>query len=193
MTPLFTLGSLSVTPYSLMMFAGALAGVLICIRQKEVRPLLAPVIAGALIFGHLFWVPFQMDVAESTSLWLSAVSLWQGGYCLYGALFGGLLCAWIGARVTKTDPVTAMDAMAPGACAALFFGRLGEVFSGQGFGNIVESESLYFFPLAYITWQEEDYQEWAYAVWFWEAVTALAILIFLVYLGRRAVRGERTT
>ena len=67
MTPILTLGSLYVTPYSLMILAGVLAGLILVWRNKSVRPLLPAVILGALIFGHLVWVlfcPFDYEAAE---------------------------------------------------------------------------------------------------------------------------------
>ena len=108
------------------------------------------------------------------------VQLWRGGYTLYGALLGGALGALIGSRLNRLRFPEVLDALAPGACAAIFFGRLGEYFSRQGFGNTVENESLCFFPLAYCTYSDGDYQEWSYAVWFWEAVAALVLLLLLV-------------
>ena len=192
MSPLLELGAFQVTPYSLMVFLGALTGVLFCIRKKEVRPLLPPVIFCALLVSHWVWLLFNLSQLEGESVLSFALRPWLGGYCLYGALFGGMLGALIGARITRTDLTAALDALAPGACAALFFGRLGEYLSGQGFGDSVEDESLWFFPLSYCTYHEEDYQEWCYAVWFWEAAAALILLLVLLHLGKRAVRGERT-
>ena len=49
MTPLLTLGPLYVTPYSLTILAGVLAGLLLVWRKKAVRPLLPAVILGALL------------------------------------------------------------------------------------------------------------------------------------------------
>ncbi len=191
MTPLWTIGSLYVTPYSLMIFLGALAGTALCFRHKEIRPLIAPAVLGALLVGHWVWFLLNMENLDAEEALALALQPWRGGYTLYGALLGGLAGAMIGARVVKTDTVRALDALSPAACAALMFARLGEVFSGQGFGSYVEQESLRFFPVSYCAYQEEDYQEWCYAVWFWEALAALLLLILLLYAGRRAVSGER--
>ena len=67
MTPLFTAGPLYVTPYSLMILLGALAGVALSLRKKEIRPLLPAVILGALIVGHAAWVlfcPYDLEAYE---------------------------------------------------------------------------------------------------------------------------------
>ena len=190
MEPILTLGPLAVTPYSLMIFAGALAGVLLAARKKAARPALPLVLLFSVLFAHWFWSLFNMEDAESP--FLQFLELWKGGYTLYGAVIGGFLAAWIASRMLKLPLAEITDALAPGAAAAILFGRLGEYFSGAGYGIGVEPEKAKFFPLAYITYQEEDYVEWAYAVWFWEAAAALVILGVLLYLGRRARRGEVT-
>lgn len=191
MNPVFTVASLQVTPYGLMMFAGALMGVLLSVRKKEVRPLLPGVILGAILMGHIFWTMFCSDAYyEGSSRLLLALQPWKGGYTLYGALFGGTLAGLVGAKCLKVNGLDALDALAPGACAVLMMGRLGEYFTDQGFGEVVE-EGQEFFPLAYCTYQDEYYQEWHYAIWFWEAVVALILLILLLTRAKKALRGEQ--
>ena len=95
MTPVLTLGPLTVTPYGLIVLAGALCGVLITLlRKKESGPVLPFVILGALLFSHMWWVffcPPGYDAETGTAALM--LRIWEGGYTLYGALFGGLLGA----------------------------------------------------------------------------------------------------
>ena len=94
MNPFWTEGPLSVTPYSLMIFLGALAGAALSLRKKHIRPLLPAVILGALVFGHAVWVlfcPYDLEAAEGKLYML--LRPWEGGYTLYGALLGGALGA----------------------------------------------------------------------------------------------------
>lgn len=193
MAPVLTLGSLTVTPFGLTVFAGALAGVLLSLRRKENGPVLPLVILCALLFGHMWWVFFCPPgyTAEIGSL-QAMLRIWEGGYTLYGALFGGLLGAVLGAKLSGQDLTGVLDSLAPGACAALLFCRLGEYFSGQGFGNPVENEGLWFLPVSFCTYWEEGYQEWNYAVWAWEAAAALILLVVLLVRTRKALRGEQT-
>ena len=193
MEPVLVLGSFQVTPYSLIIFAGALAGVLRVWTHREVRPLLAPVILGALLFGHIFWVLFcPPGYIPEEGKGVLFLRIWQGGYTLYGALAGGALAAIIGARILKLRPLAVLDSLAPGACAALVFARVGDWVSGQGFGEWVDAESLQFFPVSYITYQDEFYTDWKLAVWFWEAAAAAVILVFLLLRAKRAMEGRQT-
>ena len=190
MEPIVTLGAFSITPYSLMMLAGTLAGVLLAARVKEARPILPWAVLGSILFGHWFWCLFNMEETEEPLRMF--FEFWRGGYTLYGAVAGGLLAAAIGAKALKTPLIRITDAMAPGAAAAIFFGRMGEYFSGAGFGSFVEKETARFFPLAYVTYQDEEYLEWSYAVWFWEALAALIILAILLGMLRQNRPGKLT-
>ena len=207
-SPVLAIGTLYVTPYSLIIFAGALAGVILVWRNKEIRPLLPLVILGAVILGHVFWVLFCPPVYVSEEgKGRMLLRFWEGGYTLYGALAGGALAAFAGARILRLRPLKALDGLAPGACAALIFARVAEFFSqvgdyysetgvyfaGQGFGDAVLMEETPLpFPLVYCTYRDEYYTEWRVAVWFWEAVAALVILAFLLGRIRKAKEGQQT-
>ena len=193
MNPILTLGPLNVTPFGLTVFAGALCGVVLSLRKKENLAVLPFVILGALLIGHMWWT-FFCPPAYTAQEGVAALMLriWDGGYTLYGALFGGFLGAVAGAKLAKLDLTETLDSLAPGACAALLFCRLGEYFSGQGFGDSVYDEGLWFFPVSFCSYQEEGYQEWSYAVWAWEAAAALVLLILLLLRARKAARGQQS-
>lgn len=188
MTPLFQIGPFQLTPYGLCILAGALSGVLLCLRRKEILPALLPVILGAVISGHFVWALFCPPIYADEKLSL-LLQFQKGGYTLYGALLGGTLGAMIGAHMLKTRPLAVLDALTPGACAAIFFGRIGEYFNGQGFGETLEGDH-FFFPISYCSYSFGDYQEWSYAVWAWEAIAALILLILLLRCFRNAPEGR---
>ena len=194
MTPLFSLGPLTVTPYSLTVLAGALAGVLLTLRKnKSAGPVLPFVLAGALLLGHMWWVLFCPPAYTAESGVLSRMlRIWEGGYTLYGALVGGALGAIIGCRACRLSVLDTLDALAPGACAALIFCRLGEYFTLQGFGSPVDEESLHFLPVSFCVADYGYFQEWYFAVWAWEAIAALVILIALLIRAKKAPRGHQT-
>ena len=194
MNPILTLGALSVTPYGLLVLAGAVCGVVIALlKKKDVGPVLPFVILGALLIGHMWWVFFCPPGYTAESGVLSRMlRIWEGGYTLYGALVGGALGALVGCRISRMDALKTLDALAPGACAALIFCRIGEYFTLQGFGVSVEDEALHFLPVSFCVTDYGFYQEWCYAIWAWEAVAALAVLIALLVRSGKAAPGHQT-
>ena len=193
MTPLWTLGSLNVTPYSLMILLGALAGAALAWRKKQVRPLLPAVILGALVIGHICWVlfcPIDLEAAEGKGYMI--LHIWQGGYTIYGALLGGALGALIAGKLTGVRWLDALDALAPGACAVIFFARVGEVFIGEGIGRESLIDWTHFFPLSVYLNEGEYFDEWHYIVWFWEALAALILLFVLLRREKKALPGHQT-
>ena len=196
MTPLWTMGSLTVTPYSLMILLGALAGTALSVRKKQIRPLLPAVILGALILGHIVWVlfcPFDLEAPEGRLYMI--LRPWEGGYTLYGALLGGMLGALIAAKCSHIRWTEALDALAPGACAVIFFGRIGEYFTGEGIGRAAELEWTHFFPLSVCTYHDDFdpmFDEWRYIIWFWEALAALILLVVLLKREKKALPGHQT-
>ena len=193
MTPLWTLGPLNVTPYSLMILLGALAGTALAWRKKQVRPLLPAVILGALLLGHICWVifcPYDLEASEGKGYMI--LRLWEGGYTIYGALLGGALGALIAARVSGIKWIDVLDALTPSACAVIVFARIGEVFTGEGIGREAEMEWTHFFPLSVCTYQDEYFQEWRYLIWFWEALAALVLLLILLKREKKALPGHQT-
>ena len=193
MTPLWTLGPLNVTPYSLMILLGALAGVALAWRKKQVRPLLPAVIFGALALGHICWVlfcPVNLEAAEGKFHMI--LRPWQGGYTIYGALLGGALGALIAGKLSGVKRLDALDALAPAACAAIVFARVGEVFTGEGIGREALVEWTHFFPLSVFLNDGEFFEEWHYAVWFWEALAALVLLLILLKHEKKALPGHQT-
>lgn len=193
MNPILSFGPLTVTPFGLVVFAGAVCGVLLSLRRKENGPVLPFVILGALLVGHMWWA-FFCPPGYTAQAGTAAVILriWEGGYTLYGALFGGFLGAVVGSKLARLDLLSTLDSLAPGACAALIFCRLGEFFTRQGYGDTVDNENLWFLPVSFCTDQGEGYQEWNYAIWAWEAIAALILLVLLLICARKAVRGGQS-
>jgi prolipoprotein diacylglyceryl transferase len=63
------------------------------------------------------------------------VQIWDGGNAIFGALIGGALGAWIGCRIAGLRFWTFADALAPAMLLAQAFGRLGNYFNHELFGQ----------------------------------------------------------
>ena len=60
--------------------------------------------------------------------------VWEGGLAIFGALVGGALGVWIGARIVGLRFWSFADALAPGLLVAQGVGRLGNYFNQELFG-----------------------------------------------------------
>ncbi|WP_231945673.1 prolipoprotein diacylglyceryl transferase [Agrococcus carbonis] len=66
---------------------------------------------------------------------MTAFYVWEGGIAIFGALIGGAIGIWIGCRTTGLRFSTFVDALAPGLLLAQAFGRLGNWFNHELFGQ----------------------------------------------------------
>ena len=66
---------------------------------------------------------------------VAALSIWEGGLGIWGAIALGFLGAWIGCRRLDLDFPSFADALAPGIVLAQAIGRLGNWFNQELFGR----------------------------------------------------------
>ncbi len=66
---------------------------------------------------------------------MTALYVWEGGIAIFGALIGGAVGVWIGCRQTGLRFSTFADALAPGLLLAQAFGRFGNWFNHELFGQ----------------------------------------------------------
>lgn len=116
----------------------------------------------------------------------------DGGFMLYGAMAGGLLAAFLAARMKRQPFAYVADALAAPAALMICLSRLAEGLAGVGYGwpvadwfdpwmsmslvQLEDYEWLQRFPFAM---QEPMYEQWCWAVYVTEALAALVILIVL--------------
>ena len=132
--------------------------------------------------GHLLYcaaLPFEVVPDYG---WLFFLEPWRGGYMFYGCALGASLAVLLtGRKDGRLWDLLAVSLLAVLACV-----RFAEPLDGQGQGIDLESGSPFcFFPVAYANPEWPD--EWNLAVFFWEGVYALLVLVVtLVRLKKRA-------
>ncbi len=177
----FHLGPVFVSFYGLgVALAAALWVLLVSRTSKDTVPdavtLGLFVIPLASVLGHVLYSLARYDLF----LWefgpLFFLSLWRGGFLLWGALLGVALgCLWTANRV-KTSWLGLLDRVAVPTLAAVGVLRAFELFSYEGRGLWLDEGSPFCaFPFAL----QNEYGEWQLAVFVWEAVAALVLLLVL--------------
>lgn len=111
-------------------------------------------------------------------------------FCVFGGAAGAMLGAWLSAKLVKMKPVKMLDIFAPCGALALAFLRAGEGELGTiGAGGFVDAESaLARFPFAVAN----AYGEHLYAVFYLEALFALACGVVMLWRGGAWREGLRT-
>lgn len=136
------------------------------------------------LFCALRWGYVINDLGETPAFLLT---FWKGGYTMYGAILGGMLGAFIFAKVRKLNAASAMDAVLPGAALMIAAGRFGEHFTLQGRGTYVVNEALSMIPFV----SQNEWGEAQVPVYVYEGLVAVAALIvMLVMLRRKASAGR---
>lgn len=185
---LFQVGPLSVTGYSLCLVLGTLLGAALTVGLGRRRigidaslSLCLAVLPGALLGARLLYCLtniqyIQIDLESNFFRFL--FSPWEGGFTLYGAILGGMAGLMLYAWATKRSAAALLNLTAPGAAVTLALARLGEYFTGQGLGKLVDVESLHFFPLAV----KDMWEDWCMPVFVYEALAALVIATVTCWL-----------
>ncbi len=101
----------------------------------------------------------------------------QGGFTVYGALFGVVLSMGIVSKASKTPFLKLANAFAAPLFLALAFARFAEGLWFMGYGMFVEIESHMFFPISIY---DVSYESWLYAIFVLEGLFALFCGILLI-------------
>ena len=189
---LFSVFGLPVTAYALCLAVSLGAGLLCFFRLGKKKALLEDALWRCallslplgLLGARLFYCLSSFYLYEEVGL-DAIFRFWEGGYCLWGAVAGAALAAFLAAKSTRQPAAPLLDALAVSGALVIALARLAEYFSGEGIGPYVENEALQFFPLAVF---RADYEIWYLAVFVLEALAALAI--FLILLRRQRPAGH---
>lgn len=194
LTSLFTLFGMSVTPYAVCIAGGALLSVLLLLYlgkkhlgDDSAWSLAALTLPLALIGARAFYILAR--IPNTPEVLADAPYLWHGGFALWGAVGGAVLAAFLVSRSRKHSFASLLDLMAAPAALMICVARFAEAFSGEGHGPALENEAFCFFPLC--VWNEM-WEEWELAVFIFEGIAALVILILmLLYKPSRPGDGAR--
>ncbi len=106
------------------------------------------------------------------------------GFSIIGNMLGGLLAALLTAKLLGLNPGYVLDSAAAPAALLIGLARLIEPLNGQGYGEMVSSPFLGFFPLSLTN----DWGESLLSVSFIEGVLALTLLAVLLAASKRFFR-----
>lgn len=140
----FDVGPFRVHFYALCILTGIIIAVLVTGRRLlrrgvpsgKVIDIAIWAVPIALVGGRLYHVVTHPTdyFAPGDNLW-NIPAVWEGGLAIFGSILFGTAGAYIGCRRAKVRFLTFADALAPGMLLAQAFGRLGNYFNQELYGN----------------------------------------------------------
>ena len=185
--------SLSIFGHTVYAYGAAVAlGVMVCLlplflslrragEQKRLLSMLLWMLPAGFLGGRLLYCLCQIRYILLENDLGYVLRFTDGGYMLYGVMGGAALGLLLYAKLTKASFARLADAVAPAAALLIAIARSAECMTACGVGWSVEGEGLCFFPVAVMN----EWQEWKYAVFVWEAAVALGLFIFLLIRQRK--------
>lgn len=189
---LFRVFGLSIYPYALLLVIGAVIALIMALwRAKKLRVSQEAVLTFAMLaiplsvlLGRLVYCGLRL--AEVTDFGVGYVfRLDYGGFSLVGVLLGLLLAAGLTRRLNGERMGSLLDAVVPGLIILLAVARFAEGATANGIGLEVNVDAFKFMPLA----RKNFYDEYVYAIHFFEGVTALIVGVYAQTV-RRETPGQ---
>ena len=137
----FTLGSVTITWYGLLIAAGILLAMCFAFYQAKKFGIIADKlmdaalggVIGGIVGARLYYVAFRWeDYKDDLS---SIFKTWEGGMAIYGGLIGGLLIGLLVAKIRKVRILPAMDLAVMGFLIGQSIGRWGNFVNVEAFGG----------------------------------------------------------
>jgi phosphatidylglycerol:prolipoprotein diacylglycerol transferase len=144
----FSLGSIQVHWYGIILGFGALVGLLLAIREGKrfgIAPdffmdLLLVGVPSAIVGARIYYVAFQWDQYKNDLT--EIVKIWHGGIAIYGALIGAIIGAVIYTRRKGYNFWRIADICAPSLIAGQLIGRWGNFMNQEAHGGPVAESFL---------------------------------------------------
>jgi phosphatidylglycerol:prolipoprotein diacylglycerol transferase len=144
----FSIGSLQVHWYGLILGFGALAGLFLAIRegrrfgipQEFFMDMLLLGVPSAIIGARIYFVAFKWEDYKDNLI--DIFKIWNGGIAIYGALIGAIICGIIYFRYKGYSFWRIVDICAPGLLAGQMIGRWGNFVNQEAYGSVVEESFL---------------------------------------------------
>ena len=166
----FSIGSLSVRWYGIILTLGIVCGVLYAmyrakknegIPSEDVLDFAIYTVLLAVIGARLYYVltTLKTDTGEwYYDSFLDMIAIWEGGIAIYGAIIGGAIGVLLVSKFKKYDKTKLLkvcDMVAPGVMLGQIIGRWGNFVNGEAHG--VETSENFFLRMGLL-----EYGEFAY-------------------------------
>ena len=141
----FSIGSLHVQWYGIIIAVGFALAVLYCLKrapkfgilQDNLIDMTLIATPAAIVGARLYYVVFNWSQFADDPV--SIFKIWEGGIAIYGALIFGALAAFIYCRVKKINVLNVFDLVILGFMIGQIIGRWGNFVNAEAYGETVEN------------------------------------------------------
>lgn len=141
----FSIGSLSIQWYGIIIAIGFALAVLYCLRRAprfginqdnliDMTLIATPV---AIIGARLYYVVFNWSQFRDNPK--TIIEIWNGGIAIYGALIFGCIAAFIYCKLKKINVWNVLDLTVLGVMIGQIIGRWGNFVNAEAYGETVEN------------------------------------------------------
>lgn len=144
----FTIGSLPVHWYGIILGTGALIGLMLAVQEGKrfgIKPdffmdLLLLGVPSSIIVARIYYVAFKWEDYKGNLF--NVFKIWEGGIAIYGALIGAFICGFFYIRYKGYSFWRIADICAPSLLAGQMIGRWGNFMNQEAYGGVVSEEFL---------------------------------------------------
>ncbi|WP_424768580.1 prolipoprotein diacylglyceryl transferase [Paenibacillus sp. sgz302251] len=144
----FTLGSIEVRWYGIILGMAALVGLLLAIQEGKrfgIKPdffmdLLLLGVPSAIIGARIYYVAFKWEDYKGNLI--DVFKIWNGGIAIYGALIGAFICGFFYFRYKGYNFWRIVDICVPSLLAGQMIGRWGNFMNQEAYGAEVNEDFL---------------------------------------------------
>ncbi len=157
----FYIGSFFIAFYGMIIALGMLVGVSVILKEakrvgfdedKFLDVCIITIIVGV-IGARLYYVIFAWDYYKDNLL--SIFNIRQGGLAIYGGVLAGIACLAVLSKIRKLDFLQVLDVSILGVVIGQIFGRWGNFFNREVFGQYTDGPFAMLLPLNSIRSQQD--------------------------------------
>lgn len=192
------IGSIEIRWYAVCILTGALLAYYLsnreALKDKYDNGVLDDIFIGCMFFGILgarIWYCLFYDWNSYIANPISIIEIWDGGLAIQGGLFTGILFAIIYCKIEHYQFWHLADIVMPNVLLAQAFGRWGNFFNQEAYGNIVK-ESYFDGILSFLKQGMYINYEYRQPMFFYESVLCLVgfVLIKIYRNSDKVKRGS---
>ena len=159
------------------------------LKQDTMLDLLLLALPIAFIFARAYYVIFRWEYYAGD--FGKMIAIWDGGIAIYGGLIGGFIVLYFFARKKEIKIIKLLDIIAPSLLVGQMFGRWGNFFNHEAYGEIVTKQYLEnrFIPNFII---ENMYIDGAYRqpTFLYESLWCFIALVILLLIRNKLAQSE---